>query len=154
MHVFCAGNRLLPRRRFGQQVLRTGARAHHVGAPGRGGGAAAFERFQSIWGGESGERILSRVEELGRSLQAPPVPVESNAPEPSPSSEKTLPRRHERHEGQEGQSRPREEFLGEQHTLEFRCLGLQMGRGLGRCAFEQRHVLMYSHRYARFHTRR
>ncbi len=92
-------------------------------------GTAAFDRFHSIWGGESGERILSRVEELGRSLQAPPVPVESHAPEPSPSSEKTLPRRHEGHEGQEGQSRPREEFLGEQHTSGVPVSGASDGEG-------------------------
>jgi hypothetical protein len=90
---------------------------------------SAFDRFHAVWGGESGERILSRVEELGRLLQAPPVPVESNAPEPSSSSEKTLPRRHEGHEGQEGQSRPREEFLGEQHTCEVPVSGASDGEG-------------------------
>ena len=35
---------------------------------------SAFDRFHAVWGGESGERILSRVEELGRALEAPPSP--------------------------------------------------------------------------------
>jgi CHAD domain-containing protein len=43
---------------------------------------AAYERFQSVWGGELGNRILARAEELGRALEAPkeaesPVDVES-----------------------------------------------------------------------------
>lgn len=31
--------------------------------------AAAFDRFNSIWGGESGNRILARAEDLGRALE-------------------------------------------------------------------------------------
>jgi CHAD domain-containing protein len=37
---------------------------------------AAFDRFQSIWGGELGNRILARAEELGRGLEEP-VPIAS-----------------------------------------------------------------------------
>ena len=98
-------------------------------------GTAAFDRFHRSGAASRSERILSRVEESGRSLQAPPVPVESTASEPSPSSEKTLPRRHEGHEGQEGQSRPREEFLGEQHTRGVPVSGLQMGEGTREVCF-------------------
>jgi hypothetical protein len=32
---------------------------------------AAYERFQSVWGGELGNRILARAAELGRALEAP-----------------------------------------------------------------------------------
>jgi CHAD domain-containing protein len=38
---------------------------------------AAFEKFQSIWGGEGGTRILARTDELGRALETPPVPVQA-----------------------------------------------------------------------------
>ena len=38
---------------------------------------AAFDRFQSIWGGELGNRILARAEELGKGLEEP-VPVVSH----------------------------------------------------------------------------
>jgi hypothetical protein len=36
---------------------------------------SAFERFQSAWGGELANRILTRADELGRSLKEPPVPA-------------------------------------------------------------------------------
>ena len=36
---------------------------------------AAFERFHSMWGGEPAGRILTRAEELGRSLMQPPSPA-------------------------------------------------------------------------------
>lgn len=34
---------------------------------------AAFDRFHSIWGGESGNRILARADELGKGLEELPV---------------------------------------------------------------------------------
>jgi CHAD domain-containing protein len=37
--------------------------------------AAAFERFQSLWDGELGLRILARADELGTLLQQPPPPT-------------------------------------------------------------------------------
>jgi hypothetical protein len=37
----------------------------------------AFDRFQAIWGGELGNRILTRADELGRALEEP-VPVTSH----------------------------------------------------------------------------
>jgi hypothetical protein len=40
---------------------------------------AAYDRFQSVWGGELGNRILARAEELGRVLEAPTV-IESGVP--------------------------------------------------------------------------
>ena len=43
---------------------------------------SAFERFQAIWGGELGSRILLRAEELGRALEAPPE-VESRGASPA-----------------------------------------------------------------------
>jgi hypothetical protein len=45
---------------------------------------SAFDRFSLVWGGGAGERILSRVEELGRALEAEPAPVEHRAPETPP----------------------------------------------------------------------
>jgi CHAD domain-containing protein len=44
--------------------------------------AAAFERFESVWVGELGNRILARTEELGRALEAPPAPPEPGVPQP------------------------------------------------------------------------
>ena len=41
-----------------------------------GAALAAFDRFQSIWGGDLGNRILARAEELGRGLEEP-VPIAS-----------------------------------------------------------------------------
>lgn len=35
--------------------------------------AESFHRFQSVWGGEMGNRILTRADELGRALQEPSV---------------------------------------------------------------------------------
>ena len=54
---------------------------------------SAFERFQSAWGGELANRILTRADELGRSLKEPPVPAgtdtivarEPSIPEPAPA---------------------------------------------------------------------
>jgi hypothetical protein len=34
---------------------------------------SAFEKFQLAWGGEPGNRILTRADELGRALKAPPA---------------------------------------------------------------------------------
>jgi CHAD domain-containing protein len=34
---------------------------------------AAFDRFNAIWGGELGNRILARAEELGKALEEPPA---------------------------------------------------------------------------------
>jgi hypothetical protein len=34
---------------------------------------AAFDRFQAIWGGELGTRILARAGELGKALEEPPA---------------------------------------------------------------------------------
>jgi CHAD domain-containing protein len=45
---------------------------------------SAFDRFSLVWGGGAGERILSRVEELGRALEAEPALVEHRAPETPP----------------------------------------------------------------------
>ena len=51
----------------------------------------AFEKFQSIWGGEGANRILARADELGRSLEAPPPakvpPVAEPAREPGAGDE-------------------------------------------------------------------
>ena len=45
--------------------------------------AAAFQRFQSLWGGEMANRMLARADELGQLLQERPVPVEGlRAPAP------------------------------------------------------------------------
>ena len=51
--------------------------------------ATAFERFQSTWGGEQRERILSRADELGRALQQPALPAQAQpaGPTPSPSGD-------------------------------------------------------------------
>jgi hypothetical protein len=38
---------------------------------------SAFARFESIWNGESGNRILARADELGKSLKQRPVQPES-----------------------------------------------------------------------------
>jgi CHAD domain-containing protein len=50
---------------------------------------AAFERFNSIWGGESAVRILTRAEDLGRSLKQPPsrVGIEAGVDQEIPMSE-------------------------------------------------------------------
>ena len=47
---------------------------------------AAFARFQSIWGGEPGNRILRRAEELGRALEEPSVPVQTQVTELTPQA--------------------------------------------------------------------
>lgn len=46
--------------------------------------AAAFERFQSIWGGEPGNRILTRADELGKALAEPVAPAQPRVPEATP----------------------------------------------------------------------
>jgi CHAD domain-containing protein len=52
--------------------------------------AAAFQRFHSLWGGELAGRILTRADELGRSLEQPPLPAGNQSP-PSPA-ENPMPR--------------------------------------------------------------
>jgi CHAD domain-containing protein len=49
-----------------------------------GAAAAAFQRFQSLWGGQQAERIFTRADELGRSLEQPHSPQVNQAP-PSPA---------------------------------------------------------------------
>jgi CHAD domain-containing protein len=44
------------------------------------GGVTAFERFQSIWGGQLGTRILARADELGASLIQRPPPENGSPP--------------------------------------------------------------------------
>jgi hypothetical protein len=46
--------------------------------------AGAFERFQSIWGGELGNRILLRAEELGSVLREPSLSAQPHVPELKP----------------------------------------------------------------------
>ena len=84
---------------------------------------AAFERFQAIWVGNLGNRVLVRTEELGRALEAPPGPIEQPAEPESTSAETSSPlasmaRGRLRHEGHEGQTESRPEFLAQQHTNE------------------------------------
>jgi CHAD domain-containing protein len=77
----------------------------------------AFERFQTIWAGNLGGRILARTEELGRALEEASPGTTSSAKASSRSSEG--PERHERHEGQ---SKSPEEFLAQQHTNEVQFI--------------------------------
>jgi CHAD domain-containing protein len=49
---------------------------------------SAFEKFQAVWGGEPGNRILARADELGRALEAPPA-IESRVA--SQESQVTVP---------------------------------------------------------------
>lgn len=48
--------------------------------------AAAFQRFQSLWGGEMANRILTRADELGQLLQERPVPAVEDAPALAPEA--------------------------------------------------------------------
>lgn len=41
----------------------------------------SFQRFRSTWGGEGGNRILARADELGRALEEPAVPEPPQIPE-------------------------------------------------------------------------
>jgi hypothetical protein len=55
--------------------------------------AAAFERFQSLWGGELGLRILARTDELGTLLLQPPAPANNGTRRPAPEVGVTEPAR-------------------------------------------------------------
>jgi CHAD domain-containing protein len=44
---------------------------------------AAFERFQSLWGDDMANWILTRAEELGQSMEQRPVPTPEPAPPPA-----------------------------------------------------------------------
>ena len=47
---------------------------------------AAFERFHSLFGGESAERVLTRAEEIGSSLRLRPPERADSVPPPTPAS--------------------------------------------------------------------
>jgi CHAD domain-containing protein len=96
--------------------------------------AAAFDRFQAIWGGDHGSRILTRTEEFGRELETPREPAAPQASETMPDSAKTSTRRHG---GHGSESRSRGEFLGEPHTTDLSVedpdsLGVLLNKDMGR----------------------
>jgi CHAD domain-containing protein len=49
------------------------------------GAAAAFQRFRARWSSQLAARFLTRADELGRSLEQPPVPAAAGLPAPSPT---------------------------------------------------------------------